>query len=192
MRRCGSGHFQGTSSSTATHIFLCVWVCVLHGLFQQKGNRCAVMSTVDYSRNIARKICAPAAQRSARTDLSVKISPSLSLSTLARRAAFFKGDEERSWQLPVQHRRQRHKPTCPHPLLVHVTAALLFPKHRERSAHALSVLVQVDLQSAGRHLSGYWMWYTENAVIRSSWVPVWCLLKLRCRAPCSTFSGNCL
>jgi len=36
-------------------------VCLLHGFVQQKGNRCVVMSTVDYSCNIARKICAPAA-----------------------------------------------------------------------------------------------------------------------------------
>lgn len=31
--------------------------CLLHGIFlQQKGNRCALMSTADYSRNIARKM----------------------------------------------------------------------------------------------------------------------------------------
>lgn len=56
MCRRGSAYFQGASNSNSSSY-------LVHGLFHQKGNRCAVMSTVDYSCNIARKknICAPAA-----------------------------------------------------------------------------------------------------------------------------------
>ncbi|CAJ1072589.1 hypothetical protein EYF80_001234 [Xyrichtys novacula] len=62
MRRRGSGHFQGTSK-------LHNGSYLLHGLFQQKGNRCAVMSTVDYSCNIARKSAPP---QVGRLEVSVK------------------------------------------------------------------------------------------------------------------------
>lgn len=90
---------------------------------QQKGNRCALMSTADYSRNIARKM------RPRSSDgLSVKTTL---VSVLPHELGGFLfgggGGEPTGWQLPVQHRRQRQNPTCPHPLLVHVTAALLSP-----------------------------------------------------------------
>lgn len=64
MRRRGSGYFQDAPNSSQR---LTVGSTALLFL-QQKGNRCAVMSTVDYSRNIAptrkkRNECAPAALR---------------------------------------------------------------------------------------------------------------------------------
>lgn len=115
--RRGSGHFHGTPSSTAAR------VCFTGFFLQQKGNRCALMSTADYSRNIARKM------RPRSSDgLSVKTTL---VSVLPHELGGFLfwggGGEPTGWQLPVQHRRQRQNPTCPHPLLVHVTAALLSP-----------------------------------------------------------------
>lgn len=60
-----------------------------------------------------------------------------------------------------QHRRQRHKPTRPHPLLVHLAAALLSspphpPERREKSAYAFSVLVQGDLLFAREACESFW------------------------------------
>lgn len=115
---------------------------------------------------------------------SERTEPSSSPPRETRRAAFLA--DEPFGQLPVQHRRQRHNPTCPHPLQVHVTAAPVLP-NIERSAYAWSVLVQVDLLSPERHLSGYWMWYMGKVAINSRWVPVCCLPRLRCTAPCLTF-----
>lgn len=165
--RCGSGHFQGNSSLTAAHI------CFTGFPAEGKQMRRNVNSRLLMQH--CAKIWAPAA----RTELQTH-SPLYP----ARRASSRQTEELAA---SVQHRRQRHNPTCPHPLLVHVTAALLSP-NVERSAYALSVLVQVDLLLPRRHWSGYWMWYRKN----SSWVPACCLLRLRCRALCSTFRGKCL
>lgn len=56
MRRRVSGYFQGASNSSRQLML------ASRLLFQQKENRCALMSTADYSCNIARK-CAPPQRR---------------------------------------------------------------------------------------------------------------------------------
>lgn len=148
--------------------------------FQQKGNRCAVMSTVDYSCNIARKYAPPQLRPSVKTTL-LSILPDEHLL----------GDKPRSWQLPFSI-ADRDTIRLVHTHFWSTLPLPSLPKHRERSAYALSVLVQVDLLLPRRHLSGYWMWYREKLAKNSSWVPACCLLKLRCRTLCSTFRGNCM
>lgn len=119
---CGSEDPSSWFWAFSRHVQLHGSACLLRGILQQKGNRCALMSTVDYSRKTLREKCAPAAQ----TDWALR-PPSVSDLPDEQVSG---GDKPRSWQLPVQHRRQRHSSTCPHPLSVHVTAALLSPQTR--------------------------------------------------------------
>lgn len=111
MRRWGSGYFQAARVSP-------------HAAPRQRGSRCAVMSTPDYSRNTARKkMCAPAARTG--------------------------GSEEPAASSFSTADRGQNDPARPHPLPVHVTAPppLSLQTQRGPAAHAFSVLLQVDREA---------------------------------------------
>lgn len=121
MRRCGSGHFQDTSNLHTRHL-----VYLLYGLFQQKGNRCAVMSTVDYSCNIARKSAPPQLRRTAALTGLLSILPDERLlgsqtEQLAASCSAPQTETQSDLSTPTSDPRY----CCPSP-----------SKHRERSAYA--------------------------------------------------------
>lgn len=113
--RCRLWTFSGATSSFHGGSCFLRRICS-----QQKGNRCAVISTDGYSCNIAQK-CKKEGGKNMRPRRLDRLSVFISLLHPARRAVC-RGSQTkpRSRQLPVQHRRQRHNPTCSHPPLVHV------------------------------------------------------------------------
>lgn len=130
MRRRGSGYFQGTSNSSQQLML------ASRPFFppQQKGNRCAVMSTVDYSCNIARKkknmrprsmdrlrvISCPSCQADSFQEANRGVGSFL-FSTADRETIV----HTHSW--------------------VHVCAALLFPNIERSAAYALAISCSAGL-----------------------------------------------
>lgn len=102
MRRRVSGYFRGASNSSRQLMFASRLPS------QQKENRCALMSTADYSCNVARKRAPP--QLGSRAPL---LRP------------FRMADRER---VSVQtHRQERKKTTTQNPTIVHTHSTLEMP-----------------------------------------------------------------
>lgn len=126
---------------------------------QQKGNRCALMSTADYSRNIARKM------RPRSSDgLSVKTTL-VSVLPHELGGVSFLGGRGRTDGLAASCSapQTETKSDLSTPAFGPRYRCPSLPKHRESTAYALSVLVQVELLSPRTYFE--WlldMIYTES------------------------------
>lgn len=162
------GYFQGASNSSRQLMF------ASRLLFRQKENRCWQMSTADYSCNIERK-CAPPQRRSSAPLLcpfcmAESFSPGSVL--------LFRPTDKKKKQQKKQSSTPTPVSTLVMPSLPNIEVCHL--RFISFSAGWLALALEtveclLDVM--------YW---------ESSWVPVCCLQRLRCTAPCSTFIEDSL
>ena len=124
-RRRGSGHFQDTSPAPRGG-----FVCLLFSQAEVKQMGCNVNTRL-LMQHCAKKCLRPRVLNPSSIPPPPSSIPPLHLHPRPLPSSFPETNP-RSWRLPARHRRQRHKPTCPHPLLVHATAASSPPERGER------------------------------------------------------------